>query len=81
MKAGIPVAKLSGHTASVECVAISADGELVISGSDDFEIRVWQLTRDEHGWMSRGTSQYTNAKVLLVGESGSGKTGLTERGV
>jgi small GTP-binding protein len=79
LKAGAPAASLRGHAASVECVAISMDGELVISGSDDFEIRVWQLSREEQAWSSRGTSQYTNAKVLLVGESGSGKTGLTER--
>lgn len=79
LKAGAPAASLRGHAASVECVALSTDGELVITGSDDFEIRVWQFTRDEEARTSRGTSQYTNAKVLLVGESGSGKTGLTER--
>jgi len=34
---------LSGHSASVNSVAISADGMTIVSGSEDKTIRLWRL--------------------------------------
>jgi len=35
---------LSGHSASVNSVAISADGMTIVSGSEDKTIRLWRLS-------------------------------------
>ncbi|NEO99065.1 MAG: protein kinase [Symploca sp. SIO2E9] len=37
----------SGHSKAVRCLAISADGETLASGSDDETIKVWNLTTKE----------------------------------
>lgn len=35
---------LEGHTSWVKCVAVTADGHLAISGSEDCTLKVWDLT-------------------------------------
>lgn len=37
------ICTLSGHSAEVTCVAISLDGKVLVSGSNDTTIQVWQL--------------------------------------
>ena len=38
---------LKGHSAAVECVAVSPDGQLVASASQDETLTVWKLDRGE----------------------------------
>jgi WD40 repeat protein len=37
---GLQVQRLSGHTSWVRAVAVSLDGQFIVSGSDDGSIRV-----------------------------------------
>jgi WD40 repeat protein len=43
-KTGKLVANLKGHTLPVNCLAWTADGKTLISGSDDYSIRTWNTT-------------------------------------
>jgi WD40 repeat protein len=43
-KTGKLVANLKGHTSTVECLAWTADGKRLISGSLDHSIRMWNTT-------------------------------------
>lgn len=38
---------LTGHSNSVNCVAISSDGQLLVSGSEDSTINLWNFTTEE----------------------------------
>lgn len=40
---------LTGHTNAVRCVAFSANGEQLVSGSEDNTVRVWRTQMDERG--------------------------------
>jgi GTPase SAR1 family protein len=68
-----------GHSGYVWSVAVTPDGQSIVSAATNCVARQWQL----RGGGRRGggpgepvATRYTNAKVLLVGESGVGKTGL-----
>lgn len=37
----VPIATLRGHTASLSAAAFSADGALLVTGSDDHSLRIW----------------------------------------
>jgi WD40 repeat protein len=43
-KTGKPLANLKGHTSQVNCLAWTADGKTLISGSSDSSIRTWNTT-------------------------------------
>jgi ribosome assembly protein SQT1 len=45
---GEVIAKLTGHTDSVTCVAWSADGEMISTGGMDGKIRVWRRVGREN---------------------------------
>jgi WD40 repeat protein len=72
---GLCVGILEG-TCPAYTVAITKDGQKIVTGNDDGTVRVWRLSRQES---ESGSTRYTNAKVLLVGETGVGKTGLALR--
>ena len=42
-RAGSPLRSLEGHTQSVRAVAVTPDGRLIVSGSDDNTIKVWDM--------------------------------------
>lgn len=50
MDNGEQVAKLSGHSDSVSCVAFSADGELVSTGGMDGKVRLWRRVKGVAGF-------------------------------
>src|SRR5262249_43927240 len=66
------IASLEGHTDEVFGVALTPDGERVVSASGDQTLRVWDLA-------SLRDKSFTSAKVLIVGDTGVGKTGLFYR--
>ncbi|MFT3700025.1 MAG: WD40 repeat domain-containing protein [Kofleriaceae bacterium] len=43
----MPVRELSGHSAFVQALAFSPDGKLLVSGSEDSTIRVWNFATGE----------------------------------
>lgn len=47
---GEEVAKLSGHSDSVSCLAFSADGELVSTGGMDGKVRLWRRVKGVAGF-------------------------------
>jgi WD40 repeat protein len=62
VETGNVVRTLSGHSARVNQVAISPDGRLAISASDDRVLRLWDLTNSR----SQGVPARHNAPVLCV---------------
>ena len=56
-----PEKLLEGHTGDVNSVAISPDGEHVVSGSDDETIRIWNVATGKmiHKALSRGGAVYS----------------------
>jgi hypothetical protein len=59
----------SGHTGTVNCVAISSDGKRAASGGDDNSIRIWELP----GGKSLGNLQGKSGEVYAVAFSTDGK--------
>ena len=47
--------QINGHTASVDCVALSPDGKWALSGSQDRTMRLWDLKTGKELAASRGT--------------------------
>lgn len=52
---GAPLDELKGHTGGVRSVVFSADGQTLVSGSNDIEVRRWQV--------SDGTRLYTKTEA------------------
>jgi len=71
---------LEGHSESVRAVAVTPDGERLISGSDDKTLKVWNLHRGELEQTFSGHSDWVIAVAVTPdGErviSGSGDTTL-----
>lgn len=55
---------LQGHTQSVRSLAITPDGEILISGSDDNTIKLWQLATGEELCTLRGHSKTVSAIAI-----------------
>lgn len=55
---------LQGHTQSVRSLAITPDGEILISGSDDNTIKLWQLATGEELCTLRGHSKAVSAIAI-----------------
>ncbi|WP_445246825.1 protein kinase domain-containing protein [Microcoleus sp. OTE_8_concoct_300] len=60
----------SGHSAPVRCVAISPDGQFLVSGGDGGVIKVWNLIEEEELYTLKGHS----ASVISVAISPDGET-------
>jgi len=52
-----PVKVLTGHTESVNSVALSADGRWALSGSDDKTVRLWDVAKGECVRVFQGHSE------------------------
>ncbi|MBD2125718.1 serine/threonine protein kinase [Microcoleus sp. ZQ-A2] len=55
---------LQGHTQPVRSLAITPDGEILISGSDDNTIKLWQLATGEELGTLRGHSKTVSAIAM-----------------
>jgi WD40 repeat protein len=68
-----PQHRLTGHTAAVLAVAFSPDGKRLITGSEDFTARIWDV---ESGKEMLSLGRHTGA-VTSVSFSGDGQAVLT----
>src|SRR5271157_5523184 len=64
---------LEGHTEPVNSVAMSVDGRTALSGSDDWTVRVWDLTTGRCSAVLEGHT----GNVGSVAMSGDGRTALS----
>ncbi|WP_445246338.1 protein kinase domain-containing protein, partial [Microcoleus sp. OTE_8_concoct_300] len=60
----------SGHSAPVRCVAISPDGQFLVSGDDDWIVKVWNINEEEEIYTLIGHS----GSVTSVAISPDGET-------
>ena len=58
------VCTLTGHSNSVNSVAISPDGQILVSGSDDNTIKIWQLSTGQELRTLTGHSDSVNSVVI-----------------
>ncbi|MBL8848700.1 MAG: hypothetical protein JNG89_03410, partial [Planctomycetaceae bacterium] len=70
---GAPVHRLTGHTAGVLAVAFSPDGKRLMTGSEDFTAKLWDVASGKE-MLSLG--RHTGA-VTAVGFSQDGRAALT----
>src|SRR5207302_7802414 len=66
---GRPLATLQGHTSLIQHVVLSADGEVVASGSLDGMLRVWEASTGH----SRATIKGHTGRVLALALSADGQ--------
>jgi WD40 repeat protein len=55
---------LTGHNDSVRAVALSADGQIAVSGSEDEPLKVWDLARGRELHSLTGHNNSVNAVAL-----------------
>ncbi|MBD2088753.1 serine/threonine protein kinase [Microcoleus sp. FACHB-1515] len=56
-----PVRSLAGHTGFINCLAISPDGQSLMTGSADFTIRLWNLATGQTIRTLQGHQTFVNA--------------------
>jgi len=74
LRAAWEIATLSGHQGYITSVAISADGQTLLSGGSDNTLRLWTLP---HGPEIRVLSGYFRGTVNAVGLSPDGRAALS----
>ncbi|MEG4342289.1 WD40 repeat domain-containing protein, partial [Microcoleus sp. A003_D6] len=62
---------LTGHSNSVNAVAITADGKRAISGSGDNSLKVWDLTTGDEQFTLKGHSYSVNAVAVTADGKGA----------
>lgn len=70
LNTGREIRTLTGHSADVNAVAFSPDGQDIATGSDDTTIKVWNLSTGEELGTLRGHS----ASVYAIAFSPDGQT-------
>lgn len=58
-----PIHILKGHTAPVSALAMSADGKILVSGSEDKTIKLWQIGT---GFLFRTLTEHTGSVFALA---------------
>jgi WD40 repeat protein/serine/threonine protein kinase len=73
---GVNVLTLRGHAGAVRAMASSADGSLLLSGSDDCSLRVWDLSEEKciailegHSSPVRAVGFFRNVSMMVSGAS------------
>ncbi|KAF8564547.1 hypothetical protein P879_10732 [Paragonimus westermani] len=70
LKCTTPLQACEGHTGGVNCLAVSTDGNLLASGSDDCTIRLWKLIQGDQTTKGLRCDQilagHTNYVTVLV---------------
>jgi len=73
-ESGECVNTITGHSESVESVAISPDGQTLVSGSEDKTIKIWQLntgkllhTLTGHSWAVQSIAISPDGNILASG--------------
>lgn len=61
------IRELKGHTEPPTCVAYSADGKLLLSGSLDKSVRLWQSDSDTQSWVLAGHEAPISGVAFLNG--------------
>jgi WD40 repeat protein len=61
---GAEVRTLAGHQASVSAVAISPDGRLIVSGSADKSLKIWELESGVERMTLTGHSSYVTSVAI-----------------
>jgi len=64
LAAGQTLRVMQGHTSDVTCLAVSADGKWLYSGSDDNTIRTWDVSTGQCIRTTQGHTDNVNALVL-----------------
>jgi len=59
-----------GHSKAITCVAVSPDGQTVVSGSDDATIKSWNLSTGEQIYNIESSGFYTAIKSVAIGIDG-----------
>jgi WD40 repeat protein len=67
LSSGRELRTLRGHTGSVYAMALTADGQLAVSASDDKTLRVWELSSGRELRTLRGHSGYVTAVAVTAG--------------
>jgi WD40 repeat protein len=76
---GRPVAELEGHRGRVNSLAFSPDGTLLVSGSDDDDVRLWTVATGRLAKTLRGHKKWVNGVAFspdgqIVGSGSSDGT-------
>ena len=70
---------IQAHGEEINCISVSPDASLIVSGSDDCSVRVWSVDRFDCVREFLGHSDYITCVVFAGGEVLSGSGDMTIR--